>query len=692
MVTLFAAAMFAHADWRAIELIPNDNQSDKAFEKAMQVNFAASPDGWTAPPGDQYATARIAGGAGRSGKAVKIEYSFIGKEKLEYVNAGKEITVETPGLYYCMWAKFEGEVGSLRLRVNDASGETHQLEFENSIVPGVWKFYAAKLKDASGPWGGDGNKKLDYPVKAYAIVYDRPRRGFTGTGSITIDELYIMKKRLEARPLFKAEVEGAAFGNVFSGTGALKVRLAATDTTGAVGANYRVIDIAEQVRGSGSVDLSKGPGVIDINPGASGIFITELESTLNGVPVASYTLRMSVNPAVDLKSVRDSFFGICTHYQSGQRPDYYPLDTMTQMAQAGIKYLRDEMCWSRVETNKGAVLFDQRYDNYINHAASLGIEPLIILDYGNKFYDEANFPVSPEALAGFANYCKALATRYKGKIRYYEIWNEWTGGCGMKGKDGKNRPGNTPENYSALLKVAYETVKAVDPNAYIIGLGGEHSEHHFNAIEGMFKAGALKYCDAVSVHPYRYPRSPEESDMVGEIMKIKDLVTKYGGKQNIWITEVGWPTHKGSRETTEAEQARMLVRSHVLMMATGVVEKLFWYDLMDDGIDRAYNENNFGIIRHPKFYCMPKPAYSAYAVMSSMLTGVTLKGKSALHGNAEAYEFKRGDGTVIVAWAPKTACTITIPAGRKAVDMMGNVISSDADVTLGTDPVYLVQK
>ena len=207
--------------------------------------------------------------------------------------------------------------------------------------------------------------------------------------------------------------------------------------------------------------------------------------------------------------------------------------------------------------------------------------------------------------------------------------------------------------------------------------------------------GALKYCDAVSVHPYRYPSAPEDKvagmTLVEEMKNIKTLIGKYSGKQNIWITEVGWPTHKGSRETTETDQARMLVRAHVLMLSTGVVEKLFWYDLMDDGAGRAYNENNFGILRNAKFNCMPKPAYSAYAVMSSLLSGADFVKERNFHADALAFEFKTASGTVIAAWSPKTSAAVAVPAGMKVIDMMGNTLGAGA-VTLTASPVYFAVK
>src|SRR5438132_1581089 len=71
----------------------------------------------------------------------------------------------------------------------------------------------------------------------------------------------------------------------------------------------------------------------------------------------------------------------------------------------------------------------------------------------------------PKDLQDYANFVRAVASRYKGRIRAYEIWNEpnlareW---CG-KPPSGKE--------YVQLLKLAYETIKAADPTAWIISAG-----------------------------------------------------------------------------------------------------------------------------------------------------------------------------------------------------------------------------
>ncbi|MBL8992065.1 MAG: hypothetical protein JNM63_01910, partial [Spirochaetia bacterium] len=186
---------------------------------------------------------------------------------------------------------------------------------------------------------------------------------------------------------------------------------------------------------------------------------------------------------------------------------------------------------------------------------------------------------------------------------------------------------------------------------------------------------------------YRYPRSPEDTDLVGEIMNVKSMIAKYGGRQNIWITEIGWPTH----QIPEQVQGRMAVRTHVLMLSTGVVEKLFWYDFIDDGVNRGYNEDNFGITRNPVYHGAPKASYSAYAVMARMLTGAVYQKKIETPANTYAFQFKASDGKKLtVAWVTTGKGSLPIKgSGAEVLDLMGNKKSGSGSTELGVDPVYI---
>ncbi|NOZ22280.1 MAG: cellulase family glycosylhydrolase [Planctomycetes bacterium] len=678
----------ARADeWEPIGSLPYEASLRHFFQAIPSGDPCADLAGWKAIEGVQNARASISRGKGRKPeeKAIAISYEFVGKNGLEYVAVSVPLKIDKPGHYLAVWAKGVGDGGKLRFRVRDRTGEIHQGDL-GQIKDDQWQFHMGPVKDSAGAWAGDGNKKLDYPCTLQSILLDRPQKGYKGKGTLTLAGLTLMRRKRPPKEVIRMSVPKGHFGNVFRPDESPRLRIDRTKDAGkeTLLVKYRVLDYWDRKRGDGEFFVSTEGQELSFESIGPGYYRCVLEAYVDGEPTEAIEARFAViAPPVPLKQVQESFFAVCTHY----RGTAWPLESQGLIARAGIKAIRDEMSWGRVEQKKGVFEFDPRFDEYVDHALSLGIEPMIILDYANRHYDGGNFPVSDEAVKGFARYCHEVVKRYKGKIRYFEVWNEWSGGCGMRGKKG-----NTPENYARLIAAAYPAIKKANPNAFVIGVGGDHSKHHFDKIEAMFKAGALKHMDAVSVHSYRYPRTPEATDLIGEIMDVKKLIEKYGGKQRIWITEIGWPTHIGSTSSTEQHQARMFVRTHVQMMATQVVDRIFWYDFKDDGLDRFYNECNFGIVRHQKFHCAPKSAYVACAVLSRLLTNAKFAGREKLGRGVLAYRFHRPDGSdLVVAWAPEGEKDVWLPwKVQRVTDIMGSEQEARTSwCRLTGDPVYI---
>jgi len=258
----------------------------------------------------------------------------------------------------------------------------------------------------------------------------------------------------------------------------------------------------------------------------------------------------------------------------------------------------------------------------------------------------------------------------------------------------RGRPGsNSPEAYGQLLKPTYEQVKKTFPDLTVVGIGGEYgTDCAENVVRSLSTAGGDSM-DAWSIHPYRYPRSSERSKLVEEVREIAGRVGEAGATQPVWITEIGWPTHRGSRGSSERAQARNCVRCLTLLQSTGIVQKVFWYDFKDDGTKRDYNEHNFGLIRHQTYHCAPKPAVVALSVFIR-LTGqaefVDLEHDTGRY----AARYRCSDGTeVMIVWAESGAGQIAV-SGRieQRVDIMGVALQDSDMKKLTEDPVYLMGK
>jgi len=379
----------------------------------------------------------------------------------------------------------------------------------------------------------------------------------------------------------------------------------------------------------------------------------------------------------------DSPFGVCTHF--GQHKHKVP-DTLELIARMGAAWIRDEISWGGVERKKGQYTFDKYFDQYMEAAGKLGIRPLILFDYGNDLYGKGESPRTPEAFVGFAEYCRQLMRRYGPVCRDWEVWNEpnitvfW-------------KPKPNVEDYTSLMKAVYPAAKAANPKATIVGVCTAGTDFKF--IEGVLQRDGGKFMDAISVHPYRYPRPPEASDLLGEMGRLKAMLDQYGvGHLKVWLTEYGYPTQQDPRGVAQHRSAAYLVRTSLLALSLPYIERLFIYDFQDDGPDPKYNEHNFGVIR---FDGSPKPAYAAHCTMARLLYRRRFIRAIRAGEGVFAYEFAGEAGRVLAAWTSKEPATLFLPTAARRVtvtDLMGNervVAAADSRLALPLteEPVFI---
>ncbi len=677
---VFASAVATAGEWTPVRCPVADQEPLDRFEIVRPVTgFEDGVGAWKALAGGQNAGASLA--VDKTGKhggkaALRIDCEYGGAKRLEYVEIAAGIAIPEPGLGLGLWGRSGGLPVGLRLRVQDQSGETHQFDVDR-FATGAWRFSAVSFSTRAGHWGGDKNGRLDYPCRLVSLVIDRPYEGFKGKGAVWLDDVSFVRRR-KAAEILAIETATPALGNVFAPGST--VRLRARASRGAI--RWKTTDFHGRAIGRG-----KGPGegtAIAFPVDAPGHYVCRIEALDGDRRLDARLYRCAAVPLPD-PATRNAYGGVCTHFQ---RVTSWPPEGMDLLVRHGITEIRDEISWSGVERRKGLHALPEGPSAFTIRAKQLGITPLLIWCYGNPHYNNGGFPNDEAAWQAYATYCVALAGFLRGRVGDYEVWNEWSVGCGMRGKPGSNKP----ELYTPMLRAAYRAVKKKYPDLTIVGLGGEHSAHHFKNMEVMLQKGAGRAMDRLSVHSYRYPRAPEESDLFGEIMKVAALAKKHQAPPRIWVTEIGWPTHLGGRGVDEPTQARYLTRTLALLQATGVVEKVHWYDFKNDGTDREYNESNFGIVWHQQYNYAPKPAVVACGAFNRLTAGATCEGLERDAGR-HVVTYRRPDGTrLLILWTVEGEQTVTLTGeGRTVLDLMGAPVQARADgrVVLSDNPVYV---
>ncbi|MEN6643944.1 MAG: cellulase family glycosylhydrolase [Armatimonadia bacterium] len=685
---LSAAATFGQ-EWREIKPPPTRWEISTRYQLVTPLDPLDQPEQWKPATYDLTARGRVAAAEGREPgqKAIRVEYEFAGRDGLEYLELERSLPLGPEVKVLGLWMRGGRHTLPARLRLLDASGECFQYNL-GPLVPDEWTLGVASLDQPNDHWGGDKNGKPDPPLRLASLLFDKLGSHYKATGALTFAELGVYEMRPErARPHgVKVFIPPAQTLLVYEPqtpvrlavgvdpkdptVGSLPVRLAAqlVDPFGNILQTTTVVVAGEQ------------PVPLQVTPPAPGAYDLRLRplGKENDLDAPWADLRFALLPTPPAQDDARPF-GVATHF--GQSWPTSP--AMPLMARAGIKFYRDEMYWDwgGIEAQKGVLTVPDKYRAYLAEGTRQGLEPLIIVDYGNRLYDGGGFPVSTEARAGFARYAATLA-RELPAIRYFEIWNEWCGGCGMNGKQG------VAAEYAPLFLEASKAIRAASPKAMVVGIGGEWDRRN---LQGMMSGGAGAAMDAFSMHPYMYPSLPGQG-FREHLLKDTEAAKEAAGKPlPLWITEIGWPTNSGGNGSGWLHQARCLVRMMVIALGSGV-EKIVWYDFKDDGLKPEYNEHNFGLVHHDDYAFAPKPAYVAYANLIRLLHGRKVIEQKVTPEGLWRTVLDDGKSLVTVLWAaePGQKLNVPVPAGGRVETMFGAPLQAAGTVTVTVDPVFVI--
>ena len=424
-----------------------------------------------------------------------------------------------------------------------------------------------------------------------------------------------------------------------------------------------------------------------------GIYNLKLEiadSKGKSVLTQDYSFSRVLTPVKQL-----DIMGVCTHLSKNGMTTADAQNYVDLARKGGASFWRDELPWSVVEPAKGQYYFPESADMAVDYTLSIGLEPLFILDYGNNNY--GTDVTTDEWLEGYLGYVRAMVTHFKGRIKYYEVWNEWNVGVG--GLDKKYR--DQPELYAKILVATYKTVKEIDPEITVIG--GVVAGAVESWIEGMLKyPEAANSFDVFSFHTYTDGKSAEDYSYEAAFQTVADLLDKYreGERPEVWMTETGWPTHIGLKSSTEEFSAANLVRLYTWALANpDLVDKVFWYDLHNDGVLAEEIESNFGLLRNwaEVVPMAAKKSYVAMCAMNAILADAEYVGTFELGRGIYAYRFLKDGKDLLVAWVDGECKNMVASIGENnmiVTDMYGNAsaltpVNGKVSLFLSDSPIYI---
>jgi LysM repeat protein len=264
---------------------------------------------------------------------------------------------------------------------------------------------------------------------------------------------------------------------------------------------------------------------------------------------------------------------------------------------AGFTWVKQSFAWRDIEGAAKGHFDWSRADRIVYQVNEFGLDLIARVDRQPQWAG-GGYPQNgpPNNYQDYADFLHAMASRYKGRIRAYQVWNEPNLNVAGRSEWG-GRPPN-PTEYTALLKVAYQAIKQADPSAMVISAGlsptsrwDDQAMPDEEFLKGMYAAGAKPYFDVLGAHGagYKVPPetdpsvvardpalnnydpSPEERKRIYCFRHVEDLrrvmVESGDGDKQIALLEFGWTSDEVHPEyawfrVTEEQKGDYLVRAY----------------------------------------------------------------------------------------------------------------------------------
>lgn len=270
------------------------------------------------------------------------------------------------------------------------------------------------------------------------------------------------------------------------------------------------------------------------------------------------------------------------------------------IADAGFHWLRQEFPWADIEVcgkgnfedcrNEPRVSAWDKYDQIVDLAEAANLEIIARLSSPPNWARadgaaRGDF-APPDDFTDFGDYAAAVAERYRGRLHYFQIWNEPNGNAewGYQPVD--------PEAYTRLLCQTYARLKQIDPANVILAaaltptneLGGLTDQGYNNLnefvyLQRMYSAGAGQCFDILSAQAYGLFSGPTDHRLsllqvnYQRPLFLRDLMVRNGDAHKaIWVSEMNWNAVPEGLDApygrvTEAQQAEYAPRAYARAQA-----------------------------------------------------------------------------------------------------------------------------
>ena len=344
-------------------------------------------------------------------------------------------------------------------------------------------------------------------------------------------------------------------------------------------------------------------------------------------------------------AVPASYFGMHIHHLASPIPTPWPDVPVPQWRLWNVG-----VTWADLQPTKGQWRFE-RFDSYISLAEKHGTGLLLTLG-GTPPWASARpqlpscfspgFTAEPANIEDWREYVRTVASRYKGHIQAYEIWNEpnWADCCCWSG---------TMDQMLTLTREASQIIHNVDPKTLVVSPSGAANDG-ITWLTEFLKKGGGQYVDVIAFHFYVDPHMLPPEEMVPLIQRVRQLLADNGlaGKP-VWNTEAGWlpPAKFDSDELAAA----FLARAYVVNWAAGV-QRFYWY---------AWDNQTVALITYKEATRTVTPAGRTYEVIQRWMIGTTMKDCTESADHTWTCQLKHKGKSLWIVWNTKGNRKFDVP-------------------------------
>lgn len=283
---------------------------------------------------------------------------------------------------------------------------------------------------------------------------------------------------------------------------------------------------------------------------------------------------------------------------------------------------------------------------------------------------------------------RAVAERYKGRIRSYQVWNEANIKIFYRG---------TPEYLAELTAKAKSVIDEVDPANVLVGASttvrakGPYKDFYTGYTAKLSELGWP--VDVMAVH--LYPKAQDGPEVrAGYIRIVKSWLADRGWTGPIWDTEVNFGDRRDFAKTKVAisqEQAPGYVaRTYLDSLVLGVA-RAYWY---------SWNDHSLGIDMVDPATGAVLPAGQAYLTLQEWLAGGKYQGctgeietPSGAQGAMSTCQFALADGTPgQITWTHSGTVAVAAPGGTTGLchlDGSCESLTPGATFEVSAEPVLI---